>query len=452
MRLDQLLPVLRARWRAVVVTWAAVVAAALLVSLALPPRYEATATLLLDINSADPLAGQAVFRPAGSLSTHMATQADVMKSEAVAIGALRIAGLDRDADWQQKWRSRTGGQGSYEAWLAGQVLRRLDVRPSRDSNVMTVGYTSPDPDQSAALANAFVHAYIEATLRMKVDPAKEFNTFFAGRAKALREALDAARARLSEYESRNGVLVGEDDVEAGRLAELTSQLVALQDAVAESANARRQAGAAPGDMREVRNDPEVAALTAEAVRLEGQLAELRTQFGEQHHAVAQSRHSLADVQKRLEAAMRRAAGSFSATLKVNQARLAETQAAVERQRALVLKRKAQRDGAGALQRDVENAQRAYDAVLSRASQTALESANTTQPTVSVLKTATPPLWSPLFLALNAGIATVLGLLLGLWRAFAAEARDRRVRTVADITERLHLPVLLRLPTMMKGPS
>jgi chain length determinant protein EpsF len=445
MRLDQLLPVLRARWRAVVVTWAAVVAAALAVSLALPPRYEATASVLLDVNGADPLAGQAVFRPAGSLSTHMATQADIMKSEEVAIGAARIAGLDRQAEWQQKWRSRTGGRGSYESWLAGQLLRRLDVRPSRDSNVMTVGYTSPDPELSAALANAFVRAYGEATLRMKVEPAKEFNSFFAERAKALREALDGARARLSQYESKNGVLVGEDDVEAARLADLTSQLVTLQDAVAEAANTRRQAGTAPGDMREVRNDPEVAALTAEAVRLEGHLAELRTQFGEQHHGVIQARHSLADVQKRLEAAMRRAAGSFNAAVKVNQARLAETKAAVERERTVVLRRKAQRDGAAALLRDVENAQRAYDAVLARASQTALESANTTQPTVSVLKTATPPVWSPLFLVLNASVAAVLGLLLGLWLAFAAEGRDRRVRTIADITERLQQPLLLRLP-------
>jgi polysaccharide biosynthesis transport protein len=445
MRLDRLLPVLRARWRAVVVTWAGVVVAALAVSLVLPPRYEATATLLLDINGADPLAGQAVFRPAGSLSTHMATQVDVMKSEEVAIGALRIAGLDRDAEWQKQWRRRTGSQGNYESWLAGKLLRRLDVRPSRDSNVMTVGYTSPDPALSAALANAFVRSYSEATLRRKVDPAKEFNTFFAERATALREALDAAKARLSQYESKNGVVLGENDAEAGRLAELTSQLVTLQDAVAEAANTRRQAGAAPGDMREVRNDPEVAALTAEAVRLEGHLAELRTQFGEQHHAVIQARHSLADVQKRLDAAMHRAAGSFNAAVKVNQARLAEAQAAVERERALVLRRKARRDAAAGLLRDVENAQRAYDAVLARASQTALESASTTQPSVSVLKTATPPVWSPLFLVVNASVAAVLGLLLGLWWALAAEKRAPRVRTIADITERLQLPLLLRLP-------
>jgi chain length determinant protein EpsF len=445
MRLDELLLVLRARWRTVAVTWLAIVAAALAVSLALPARYEATATVLVDMNGPDPLAAQGVFRPAGSLSTHMATQVDIMKSEEVAIGALRIVGLDRDAKWREKWQSRSGGQGSFESWLASRVLRNLDVRPSRDSNVMTVGYTSDDPELSASMANAFVRSYVEESLRIKVDPAKQFNGFFAERAKALREQLDAAKARLSEYEKQNGVLLGEDDIESARLAELNTQLVALQDAVAEAANARKQASAAPGDMREVRNDPEVAALTAEAVRLEGLLADLRTQFGEQHHGIIAVRQSLADVKQRLDAAMRRAVGSFEASMRVNQARLAEAQAAVERQRALVQKRKAQRDAAAALLRDVENAQRAYDAVLGRASQTALESANTTQTSVAVLKTATPPLWSPMFLALNASVAALLGLLLGVWRALAAEGRDRRVRSDADITERLQQPLLLSLP-------
>jgi chain length determinant protein EpsF len=445
MRLQELLLVLRARWRTVLFTWAAIVAAALLVSAALPPRYEATTTLLIDMNGPDPLAAQGGYRPVGSLSTQIATQVDILKSEEVAIGALRIVGVDREPKWRQDWQSRTGGRGSYESWLASRILRGLDVRPSRDSNVITVAYTSKDPELSAALANAFVRSYLEASLRMRIDPAKQFNTFFAERSKAVREQLDAAKARLSEYEKKNGVLLGTDDVEAGRLAELTSQLVALQDAVTEAANAQKEAGRAPGDMREVRNDPEVAALTAEAVRIEGQLAELRTQFGEQHHSIITAKRSLADVKQRLEVAMRRAAGSFDAAVKVNRARLAEAQAAVERQRVIVARRKAQRDAATALVRDVENAQHAYDAVLSRASQTSLESANTTQTSVSVLKTATPPLWSPLFLILNTSVAALLGLLLGAWHAIHAEGRDRRVRSVADITERLQQPLMLILP-------
>jgi chain length determinant protein EpsF len=445
MRLDELLLILRARWRTVAFTWLAIVAAALLVSALLPPRYEATATLLIDMSGADPLAAQGGYRPVGSLSTQMATQVDILKSEEVALGALRIAGVDRDPQWREQWLSRTGGQGSFDSWLASRILRGLDVRPSRDSNVMTLAYPSKDPELSAALANAFVRSYLEASMRIRIDPAKQFNGFFAERSKAVREQLDAAKARLSEYEKKNGVLLGTDDIEVARLSELTSQLVALQDAVTEAANAQKQAAAAPGEMRDVRNDPEVAALTAEAVRIEGQLAELRTQFGESHHAIVTAKRSLADVNRRLEAAMRRAAGSFDATVKVNRARLAEAQAAVERQRAIVARRKAQRDAAAALMRDVENAQRAYDAVLARASQTALESANTTQTSVSVLKTATPPPWSPLFLLLNTGVAALLGLVVGAWRAIAAEGRDRRVRSIADITERLQQPLMLILP-------
>ena len=89
--------------------------------------------------------------------------------------------------------------------------------------------------------------------------------------------------------------------------------------------------------------------------------------------------------------------------------------------------------------------RQYDAVLSRASQSSLESSNTTQTNVSALKTATPPVWSPAFLALNTGVAALLGLALGAWLALAAEGRDRRVRSVADITERLQQPLMLVLP-------
>jgi uncharacterized protein involved in exopolysaccharide biosynthesis len=198
-------------------------------------------------------------------------------------------------------------------------------------------------------------------------------------------------------------------------------------------------------MREVRNDPEVAVLTAELVRLEGQLADLNSEFGEQHPAVVQARGSIRDTRRRLDGAMRRAAESFAAPAKIIDARLAEVRSAIAKQRELVLKRKSQRDAAAALRRDVDNAEKAYGDVLSRASQTALESANTTPTSVSVLKTATPPLWSPEKLIRNLLVAGLLGMLLGIAAALLAERRDRRLRTIADVIERLRQPLLLVLP-------
>lgn len=442
----QLLPALRARWPLVLATWGIVVALVLAVSLAFQPRYEATATLAVEMGGADPIRGQTAFKPAGAVSTHIATQVDILQSEQVALGASRILGFPQQREWQDDWRKATGGRGDFESWVAGELLRKLDVRPARDSNVIRLSYTSDSPESSAAIANAFVRSYVDTTLEMQVGPARKFNAFFAERSKPLKEALEQARSRLSAYEKEHGIVVGDQpDVESARLGELSSQLVQLQDQAAEAANVRRQARAAPGDMREVRNDPEVSALTADLVRQQGQLAEVKSEFGERHHAVIQAQQSLGDTRRRLDAAMRRAAESLGVPSKVIDARIAGVQAAIERQRALVLQRKSQRDAAGALLRDVEGAQKAYSAVLERASQTALESANTTQSMVSILKSATPPVWSPKALIRNLTLAALLGLLLGIARALIAEARDRRLRTVEDVTRRLRQPFLLALP-------
>lgn len=445
---EQLLPTLRARWLALVVTLAAIVAIVLGVSLLLPPRYEATAMLVVEMNGVDPIGGQTVTRPTSAVSTHMSTQVEIIKSHEVALGALRALGLDRSQEWREQWQNATGGggQGEFEAWGAAQLLRKLDVRPSRESNVVTIAYTAPEPQFAAAAANAFVKSYIDTTLQMRAEPARQFNRFFGERAQTLRDALDKARARLSAYEKEHGVLVGnEPDAETARLAELTSQLVTLQDAAAEAANLRNQARSAPADMREVRNDPQVAVLTGELARQEAQLAELKADFGERHPAVLQARRTVRDVQQRLDAAMRQRADSLAAPAKVVDARLAEVQRAIEKQRTVVQKRKSERDAASALVRDVESAQKSYDAVLTRASETALESANTTPSTISIVKSATAPIWSPATLIRNLAVAGLLGLLLGIAVALRREASDRRLRSVADVTGRLRQPLLLMLP-------
>lgn len=446
MLLEQVIPALRARWHVAALVAALVFTTVVALTLALPASYEASAAVVVEMSGTDPIGGQAVFKPAGAVSTYTATQADIIRSEEVALGAARSLGLDKDAKWRERWRDDTGGNGEYDAWVAAQLLRGLDVRPARDSNLITLAFSSPDPKWSAAVANAFVRSFIDTTLQMQVQPARRFNAFFSERAKVLRDAVEQARLRLSAYEKEHGLTVGnEPDVEGGRLAELTSQLVTLQDAAAEAASLRRQAQSASAEMREVRNDPEVTVLTGELARQEGRLADLRAEFGEQHHAVIQQRQSLNDTRRRLNGAIKRTAESLVAPAKVLDSRVAEVKSAIERQRVVVLQRKSQRDAAGALLRDVENAEKAYGAVLTRASETALEGANTTQTSISVLKSATPPRWTPAALVRNGLVAALLGLLLGCAAALRAEARDRRLRTIADVTHRLRQPLLLMLP-------
>lgn len=177
MTLTQLLIVLRARWISFVVVLACAAALAVAANLLLPKRYSATAMVVLDVKSPDPIAG--VVLPGANTSGYMATQADVFRSERVAQRAARELGMDKDADLQRMWRDVTQGVGDYNSWLADVLLRGLDVRPGRESNVLAVTYTTADPRNAARIANAFVSAYVGTTLDLRTEPAKQYSNFFS---------------------------------------------------------------------------------------------------------------------------------------------------------------------------------------------------------------------------------------------------------------------------------
>jgi uncharacterized protein involved in exopolysaccharide biosynthesis len=93
-------------------------------------------------------------------------------------------------------------------WLAGLLKRQLEIKPSRESNVITINYQAADPTFAATVANAFVQAYIDTTIDLRVEPARQYSGFFNQRAQAAREKLEASQTRLSEYQRARGI-VGE---------------------------------------------------------------------------------------------------------------------------------------------------------------------------------------------------------------------------------------------------
>ena len=57
MSLSQVLSILRARWRSALAAFAAVLGLAIAFTLWLPSQYTATAAVVLDVKSPDPIAG-----------------------------------------------------------------------------------------------------------------------------------------------------------------------------------------------------------------------------------------------------------------------------------------------------------------------------------------------------------------------------------------------------------
>ena len=107
----------------------------------------------------------------------------------------------------------------------------------------------------------------------------------------------------------------------------------------------------------------------------------------------------------------------------------------------MLELKQQRDELSVLQREVESAQRAFDMVTQRLTQSSLES-QVSQTNVVLLNPAAEPIQpsSPKIL-LNLVLAVFLGSMLGVGAALLMEMADRRVRAAEDIAEFAGLAVL-----------
>jgi succinoglycan biosynthesis transport protein ExoP len=405
MTFTQFLSILRARWKLSALVFALTVLTAVVVSLVLPKKYTATASVVVDAKP-DPITGMMLAGVANMAM--MATQVDIITSDRVARRVIRNLKLDQNPQVREQWQEATNGEGSIEDWLGGVFQKQLDVKPSRESNVINIGYQAPDPQFAAGVANAFVQAYIDTAIELRVDPARRYSGFFDDRSKEAREAVEAAQARLSEYQQTSGIIGNDErlDVETQRLNELNSQLVMLQSLAAES-NSRS----------------------------------------------AQSVGSITELRSRLEVETKRAVGSTTVNANVNAARVADVRAQLEAQRAKVLKLKGGRDEMSVLQRDVDNAQKTYDALVGRMNQSNLES-QTQQSNVNVLSAASPPLLpsSPKVL-LNTIVAIFLGGLLALGTALVREMMDRRVRGPQDLVEALGLPMLgvMPKPAVKSGP-
>lgn len=443
MSISQFFAILRARWKICLSIFFGVVVLVIGISLVLPKKYTAVTSVVLDVKP-DPLS-TVLYN--GMNPGLLQTQIDIIQSDRVAFRVVRLLKLNENPQIRAQWQEQTNGEGTIEQWLSDSFQKNLDVKPGKESNVINVMYQAADPRFAAALANAFVQAYLQTALELKVDPAKQYSSFFDQRSKEARDALETAQKRVSAYQQEKGIIATDErlDVESTRLNELSSQLVAVQALASESGSRQNAAGASGDRMQEVLNSPLISGLKSDLSRGEARLKELSARYGDSYPQVVETKANNDEVRRRIDAETQKITSGVSVNNSINQQRVAELRASLDAQRAKIQQMKAVRDEASVLVRDVENAQRNYEMVQQRLQLTSLES-QATQSNVAVLTPAVPPLQpSSPKLVLNTILAVFIGVVLGVAVALMKELFDRRVRSAEDVVAAIGLPVLGSIP-------
>ena len=427
MSLQQFLMILRGRLVLVLAILIGTVAAIVAASLVLPKKYTATAAVVLDVKSPDPISGTMLH--AMVMPGYMATQRDIITSERVADKAAQLLKVE-----------------------ARGLQKKLDVKPSRESNVIEISYRASDPAFAAAAANAFAQAYIDASIELRVEPARQYARWFGEQDQTLRDNLDKAQARLAAHQQKYGIVASEErlDSEITRLNDLTAQLTVVQGQAAE-AKSKRLAGDAAASLPEVASNPLITTLKADVARQEARLQELAGNLGANHPQYRRTQAALVSLKSQLDAETKLIASGFGTAAAASREKEAELAAAVATQKKKMLIIRQARDELAGLQRDLEIAQRAYESLSQRLMQSRLES-QVVQTNVSILAPAHAPT-DPSFpnLLLNTVAAIFLGTFGALGAAFALELIDRRVRSPQDVAEMLQLPVFGVVPRRRRVP-
>lgn len=442
MTLSQFFSILRARWLAAALILLATLALTVTWLMLRPTQYTARTAVLVDVRSSDPVGGstlQGMIAP-----SYMATQIDIVRSDRVAQRVVQMLQLDRSPEIIEQWQKSTGGRSSVSAWLAHGLQGGLDVKPSRETNIITISWTGSTPQEAKRTADAFAQAFLEISLELKTEPARRYAVWFEEQLGVSRRNLEQAQARLSQYQQSAGIVSADQsvDYETARLNDISAQLTAIQGQTTESQSKRNAAGSSVAD---VMQSPLINGLKADIAKLEARIQESAANLGPSHPQMLRSQAELASLRSKLASETANITAAIHTAYQVGKGRERELQGALAGQKARVLALNKQRDQYNVLRRELESAQRAYDAVGVSTSQARMQSLST-QTNLMRLTQADEPLTPAGLTARQALLVAALGgTLLAVAGALLLELSQRRVRSVTDLSAATQLPVLAIVP-------
>lgn len=410
MNIMQFLRILWARRAIIITSVAAALTAAILVIKIVPPRYEASSRLMLDIVRPDPVTGE--MMSSQFARAYVKTQVELIQDYRVAGKVVDNFGWTGSPELAAAYRA-SGATVDFRRWLAQRVIDRTDAGLIEGSNILEIRYTGDNPQTSARIADAIRQAYADQTRAFKQQTAARNATWFNRQTEQLRNRLRAAEQRKAEFERANNIVLNDDasDAESQRLASIAS------------------AGATPPMMSTTPAAPIATSPSQmQLTQLDAAIATASQTLGPNHpefQTMLRQRDVLAAAAAREMAAARAAGGGTVMSGPSIGAQFSAQQSRVLAQRGLVAE-------ARQLLVDVNVLREQLNRTASRASDLEQES-QSTETGLTFLGSAVAP-QSPSFPKVPLLIAGALGLGfgLGILVALLAELLNRRIRGVEDL--------------------
>lgn len=447
MNINQYWEIIKERKLIVIIAFLTTVITTAIGSTLIPPKYEATAALVLDYDSSNPM--NLSLQPVIPQSVeYINTQIEIIKSRNIAVRVIDSLKLDQHPDIIDAFNRAKKAGPDIKVWLADTFLSNaLKVEPARDTRFLYIKYYSSDPAFSAAVANAYAKVYGDYNLELKVMPFKEAEQWFSNKIEAVKGRSDQASENLLEYQKKKELVSQEGryyDDSVQRLEQINRELVSAKTRLYETKVALSRINDSKGayeTLPEVIGNAFIQNLKTQKIRLEASRSELSGKVGIKHPQYVRIQSELQTITSKLNAELKNIIDAIRQDFTSATERVKNLEKAMAGQKGEVLNQNISRYEMDSMNREAESYKQAYDAVLKKFNETALQSdINSTNVFLVDAAVAPTERYSP-NIRLNMFLSVLVGLFLSVGLAFFFDYIDDTIKSGDVIEREFGTPVL-----------
>lgn len=490
--LDRVLSAVRRRWKIPALTALALGLLAAASASMMPNRYDAAAVVQIDPRKKTISNLETVVSELKADAATVESEVEIIRSRSIALKVIDILKLRDDAEFERasplrRLANQIGlehllGDAEPERDDVSRLLDRKDpigslieprvpglAEPERDevavafaerlrvgrvrsTLLINIRFSASDPVKAAKIANTIADVYISEQLAAKSRAAGQASSMLEDKLEHMKIKLSDAERKVEDYKAKHNIFDLEGQILSEKqLARLMEQTVVARNASSEARAKYEQGqkllkkGETGGAIAEVLQSHTVRLLREQLAKATRHEAELATKYGPRHPDIQKVRAEVADSEAQLAAEIERQVSNLKNELDVAEHRERQLTSSLEALKGQQVIAKDAGVELKDLQREATTTRQLFEALLARYKQTN-ETQDLQLADSRIIEHADVPLFPAApnrkqitLLALVAGLAGELGLVLVLEFATSGIGRPEDVERVFDLAHLSSVP-------------
>lgn len=347
--------------------------------------------------------------------------------------------------------------------IVDAVVKSITITPVRNSQLVKIGFESPDKHLAAQVPNILAEMYIETDLNAKVEMTNKAARWLIDRLDGLRIKLEHSEQKLQTYMEKQNLInvAGVKSVAAKQIEETASNLVKARQHLTETESIYQQveklravakSTAIFESIPTVLKNPLVQNLKTAELNAKSKLSELSERYGPKHPRIIAATAELQTAQSNSAEQIWRVIESISQEYDLALANVTALEASLEKNRLEIQLLNRKEAQLTILEREVNANRQLYDTFLTRfketdASQDIQQALQTSVGRIVDLALVPSIPYKPKK-KLIIVISLVLGFLFSTMLAFFLEYLDHTIKNGEDVEHKLGLHMLGAIPKLV----